>query len=642
MRSLLSFRQAEYLLASLLSIVSFIIYLQTLCPTVSFIDSGELATVAYTLGVAHPTGYPLFTLIGWIFSHLPLEYRVIYKLNVMSAFLCSLGLFFFFRFLVFVISELTFKDREGISNSKDNVSKDIVQKVFLPAAIGTIFLGYSETYWSTALSVEVYSLHILFLSILLYLFTKVSFLELNVQQNGRLQQMKNAYWYCFAFTLGLSFTNHLTTVLLAPACFFFYFYVYRFTALSFRRLLKLVIPFMIGFSVYLYLPIRAQGQPLLNWGNPIDFEKFFWHFSGKVYRVWIFSSTESAAKQFKYFFDTLFEEFAFLPILFTIVGIIVLLRKKWELLLYTILLFLGCLLYAINYDIHDIDSYFLLAYFTIALWGAVGFGKVIDFVKKGSLSSVSISLLCTLSTVPIFYNFNRVDKSNISLVEEYTRDMCQSIEHNGIVISYQWDYFVSAAYYLQHVEHVRSDIVIIDKELLRRTWYFKQLERHFPWLIQQSRNELDAFLAELFKFEHDLSYNPNLIEYRYASLIRSIIEKNMTTRSVYVTPELEVQYTQGYGRVPSGLAFRLYSDTQLHPITSLTFTFRKPDKSDKYIKGLLSLYAQSYLNNAIYTNLLGRGDLSLKYLEEALKIDPDSREALLLKEKIKANMSTVR
>ncbi|MGB5138628.1 MAG: DUF2723 domain-containing protein, partial [Candidatus Zixiibacteriota bacterium] len=50
-----------------------ILYLVTAYPTVAYIDSGELAVANWTLGIAHPTGYPLYTLIGRLFSLLPLE-----------------------------------------------------------------------------------------------------------------------------------------------------------------------------------------------------------------------------------------------------------------------------------------------------------------------------------------------------------------------------------------------------------------------------------------------------------------------------------------------------------------------------------------------------------------------------------------
>jgi len=49
------------------------LYWQTSYPSVAYIDSGELAVVNWTLGIAHPTGYPLYTLIGRLFALLPLE-----------------------------------------------------------------------------------------------------------------------------------------------------------------------------------------------------------------------------------------------------------------------------------------------------------------------------------------------------------------------------------------------------------------------------------------------------------------------------------------------------------------------------------------------------------------------------------------
>ena len=59
-----------------------IIYLITIAPSVVQIDSGELAAVQATLGIAHPTGYPLFTIIGYIFSLIPLPFTKIYQLNL--------------------------------------------------------------------------------------------------------------------------------------------------------------------------------------------------------------------------------------------------------------------------------------------------------------------------------------------------------------------------------------------------------------------------------------------------------------------------------------------------------------------------------------------------------------------------------
>ena len=73
------FLQNDVFIGLALSLAAFGVYLLTLAPTVTFIDSGELATVAATLGIAHPTGYPLFALLGWLFAHLPISARIIWK-----------------------------------------------------------------------------------------------------------------------------------------------------------------------------------------------------------------------------------------------------------------------------------------------------------------------------------------------------------------------------------------------------------------------------------------------------------------------------------------------------------------------------------------------------------------------------------
>ena len=121
-------------------------------------------------------------------------------------------------------------------------------------------------------------------------------------------------------------------------------------------------------------------------------------------------------------------------------------------------------------------------------------------------------------------------------------------------------------------------------------------------MIEQSKNELEDFLKELYKFEHELPYDPRIIEFRYTSMIHSFVEKNWNSRPVYVTPEIEQQYINVYQKVPSGLAFQLYpnSDTIIHQITPKEFSFSIPERVDKYSTGLLSFYSQAYMNHGLY------------------------------------------
>ena len=53
-----------WLVGGAVSLAALVLYLLTLSPTVNFIDSGELITVGALAGVAHPPGYPLYSLFA--------------------------------------------------------------------------------------------------------------------------------------------------------------------------------------------------------------------------------------------------------------------------------------------------------------------------------------------------------------------------------------------------------------------------------------------------------------------------------------------------------------------------------------------------------------------------------------------------
>ncbi len=613
------------ILGFVVSVFVFVVYVNTLAPSVNFIDSGELATVAATLGIAHPTGYPLFTLVGWLFSHLPIGASVIYKLNLMSAVLCSVGIFFFFRFIVLALEDLVDRKFKNISQPLLDFYK--FRLVYLPAVVASFVLAFSPTFWSQAVSIEVYSLHILFLSAILYFFYKA--IRNSFEVGRQIKFTTSREWFVFALLVGMSFTNHMTTILLAPALLYMFFATNGFTKQAWKLILILVVPFIVGLSFYFYLPVRASSSPLLNWGNPVDLEKIFWHLSGKQYRVWIFSSTESAVKQFNYFVGNLLNEFNFLFLLLALVGLWSLFRQHKKVFIFSILLFVGCVGYSINYDIHDIDSYFLLAYITIAIWIAVGLNALLIKVAEKSFYKYAAIAVLLLGFIPLVLNYKKCDESKNYLVEDYTKNMFNSIEPNGIIISYQWDYFVSASYYYQFVEKHRSDVVVIDKELLRRSWYFKQLQVKYPGLIEKSKNEIDAFLVELSKFEHNLPYTYELIEGRFNDAIKSFIEKNYDERAIYVTPEIEPQYTEGFQRAPSGLCFQLIRNNADIKEREIEFKFRSTEKISHQTEFLISLYTKASISNGLFKAQRGDIKSALNFFDQGLKINPSSRELIL-------------
>ncbi len=64
--------------------VALLVYIRTLLPGSSFGDWGEMQMIPAQLGVPHPTGYPLYVLLGKAFSLLPIG-SVAYRANLLSA-----------------------------------------------------------------------------------------------------------------------------------------------------------------------------------------------------------------------------------------------------------------------------------------------------------------------------------------------------------------------------------------------------------------------------------------------------------------------------------------------------------------------------------------------------------------------------
>ncbi len=606
--------------ATLVSLFAFAVYLKTLAPSVTFIDSGELAAVASTLGIAHPTGYPLFTLLGWVFSKLPIASEEIVRLNIMAALFCAAGVYTFYHLAHFVFTGIL--SRSSVLKFKKKEQLSVAVRV--SSAGASLLLAFSETYWSQAVSIEVYSLHVLFLSAVSYAFLKAIFDdEWNPQETA---MRSNGWWYLFAFLLGLSFTNHMTTILLAPGFLYLYFATQGGAGDSWKRILRMVVPFFTGFSVYLYLPFRAATSPALNWGNPVTLEKFWWHWTGKQYRVWIFSSTEAAGRQLKYFVQSLPYELAYIGLVLALLGIVLLLGANKKVGIGLLLLFFGCVFYSINYDIHDIDSYFLLAYWCVALIAGVGLIGLFRWLSEKVNVVALTSLLLAVSLLPLFIHYDKTDETQNYLVEDYTKNMFASLEPDALVLSYQWDYWVSASFYYQLVKNVRPDVVVVDKELLRRSWYFAELEHRYPWLIESSRAEVDAFQQELYKFEHELPYDGRIIEATYVAMIRSFILKSIDSRPVYVTVEIENEFTGGLQRVPEGLAQRVFADTLQHEMRPVDFLYRNFSRAGRLEDGIKSMYVNALNAQALRLVQAGRVDMAMGVLKKSLSFNPASPE----------------
>jgi hypothetical protein len=631
-------------------VISFFIYVLTTAPDLTFTDSGELAAVCTTLGIAHPTGYPLFILLGHLWTYLPFFSTEIYSLNIFAGFLTALSAVVFFNTIFLLLNFFniipTWKKLQAVKQTKNkktkelknqntqiHLTKNLSEDNLLVISVSIAFLyAFARTIWAQAVAIEVYSLHLLMMNLILLFFIKALIFESNRKMNLIIS----------ALFLGLSFANHMTTILLVPMILILYFWKTEdrrpkteesepATTKKIKYLSVLIIPFIIGLSLYLYLPLRAAGFPEFNWGwVSRGFNKFWYHFSGKQYQVWMFSDSTVWKENLVKFFGMIPNETAWIGIIPLFAGLYTAFKKSRMIFWGLIILILSCIAYAINYSIHDIDSYFVTAFVGLFVFIALGLWQIAKLYPKAVYSFLVLPFIA----LGINYSYN--DRSDDVLVPEYTKMLFSKLEPNAIILSSQWDFWLSAAWYMQRVEGFRKDVVIIDKELLRRTWYIEQLKRWYPNQITVCQKAIDDYLIDLEIFESGQDYNPASIQNKYINLLRCFIESNINKHNIYTTVdvlETEAAAFEGYEKIASGFAFKLTNNKTVQKVTAHDI------KIDKFVKSVNK--NEGHLVDAIKTNaaiaLVNLGRYALMQgdkveariaFEKAYKIDPTNRFVL--------------
>lgn len=594
----------NYIFGFIVFLITFIFYNLTLSKTVYYTDVGELASAAYYLGIAHPTGYPLFTILAHLWSYLPISNSIIHSFNLLAALLVAIS-----SFVIFLIIY------EILSNINSNF-----YRIFICVFISLTY-SFSLTIWQQSTSIEVYPLQIL-------LFSLIIFFSLKANNNSDIR-----YWLLTAFLIGLSFTNHLTTLFIIPSTLFLFFFEknkFVLTKNKFKDFLLIIITFFLPLSLYLSIVIRSASYPPINWGwVHRSFEKFLYHVQGKQYQVWMFSG-DKINENIQKFIELIPNQFAFIGILLIILGFYYLIKnKEKKLLTYLLINIVFTFLYAINYSIHDIDSYFSLSFITLFL--IISYGALYLYERSKKL----IFIIIILPLINLFINYKSVDISDNFFVEDYTKQIINDLDNNAILITAQWDYFNSAFIYYQSVEKVRPDIVIIEKELLRRTWYPLQLEIKYPELTNLVKLELRRYKTDLEKFESGQPIqNYPFIQNNYIYLLRRIIETNINNRPVYVGIDIlqtEQDIIKGFNLYPVGLVYKITNDSipdkYQFDIEKFNRFIKNSHKTKNYLdSGIVNIAYSQILNSAKFFETYRKYNASIKAYEICLKFNPNNSE----------------
>ncbi len=201
------------LVAAFVLVFTFLIYLDTMAPTVSFWDCGEFIAVSHTLSVPHPPGSPLYLLLGRVMSILPITggaaldpvlnepqfHYIAYRINLLS----PLATAFANMFLFLIIVRLVVEWRGKI---KDNVDKWIA---YGGGLIGSLTIAFSDSHWFNAVEAEVYSMSIFFTAIVVWLILKWSE---KVDEGGA----GSRYILIISYMMGLAISVHMLNLLTIP------------------------------------------------------------------------------------------------------------------------------------------------------------------------------------------------------------------------------------------------------------------------------------------------------------------------------------------------------------------------------------------------------------------------------------------
>jgi len=419
-------------------IVSLIVYAFTLCPVVWVGDSGEFTTSAYLLGISHPPGYPLYSILGKLFTLIP-SGTVAARVNFSSTVFASLTAMLVYLLVLTLTSNIP---------------------VSVTAALT---LSFSRTFWSQAVTSEVYALNAFF--------TALCLLILLVWEN----KGEDRFLYLFAFIYGLSLANHYIMMLFLPA--FFYFIVSSSPGRRgfVRRFAVMALFFLMGLAVYLYLPLRSLKNPPLDWGNPENLRNFILHLKRVQYRAFEFGKKSALSTRISFtgnFVSQALAQFGFLLTCMALLGIWFLYRKgRIRFLATTVLIFIADslgLIFLLNFEYTVlgraiVEVYYLPAYILMAVW----MGYALERSAAGLIKSVPARKACMAAltalvpAILLLHNFKENDRSTCYVGYDYGMDILNTMERDGVYFAFG-DNQLFVLSYLRYVEKIRTDITVYD------------------------------------------------------------------------------------------------------------------------------------------------------------------------------------
>lgn len=443
--------------AAAVGLLAAVVYVLTLHPGVPGGDAGELIAVAATGGVAHPPGYPLYSLLAQPFAWLPWG-SVAWRVNLFSA-LCGAAAA---ALLAWVVARATREPWAGF-------------------AAGGLF-AFAPLPWTYAIGAEVFALHSLFVVILIELARRWA--------TGPQRHIATAA----ALAIGLGLSHHHTLVLYAAP-------LAAWIAWSGRRLWRgrdvaaILAAFAVGLLPHVYLPLAAARAPVVYWGDFGSFAGFVAHLTRADYGSLQLGADGIGADglflaQLGYYAASLAGNSLGLGLVLIGVGIAYGWREQRR---FTAALAIGFAVYLVvfhalaNLPVHEslfrevTARFWHQPHLVAFVWLGFGLAALLPRLRRvhrhaGAVAAAGLVLL------QFVLHYGRHDQSGNDYVGAYGRSILAELPPRALLLT-RGDVITNTVRYAQIGEGLRRDVVVLDQEMLTKPWYVAGEARRHPDVV---------------------------------------------------------------------------------------------------------------------------------------------------------------
>lgn len=438
-----------------------VLYFLTAARDIVVGDSPELIMAAVTLGVAHAPGYPLFTILGHLFSLLPFG-SIPFRVNLLSVGCDALtiGVVYFSAF--------------RLTRSR------------LAAAVAALLLAVNPIFWEWSLAAEVFPLNNLFAAVLILLLVA-----------WHQHPERSAFLIAAFFVAGLALTNHQTIVLLGPA-FCFVLWWRRSFLLARPSLLAIgAAVFVVGLVPYVYVPWAAAHHPVHNWGNVSSFHDLLRLIARRSYGSKLVTTPGYTGGPPWDRLAALFISFGPVAGLLTVLGAIQAFRRTRWYLWFSLVAFVFTgpfFVWITDLNLSTAPSalfvlqrFFLLSHIVLAPLIAFGVLALAQLVARspsatalGGLRIVAAACLVA-AAIMAATNYRRIDQSQNLIARRFAQDVFKTTPP-GSVLLVNGDGLAFPLMYLQQVENAGKETTLVVIPLLLGDWYVRQLRERYTGL----------------------------------------------------------------------------------------------------------------------------------------------------------------